>query len=55
MVERAGAGLDDVDALELAAQSPRSPWFMPYTFCEFSIERYVLPSSAGKSLSMSER
>ena len=38
-----------------AAQSPRSPWFIPYTFDEFSIERYVLPSSAGKSLSMSER
>src|SRR4051812_24765707 len=37
------------------AQSPRSPWFMPYTFEEFSIERYVLPSSTGKSLSMSER
>src|SRR6478672_95628 len=28
---------------------------MPYTFDEFSIARYVLPSSAGKSLSMSER
>ena len=39
----------------LSAQSPRSPWFIPYTFDEFSIERYVLPSSVGKSLSMSDR
>src|SRR6478672_3961821 len=28
---------------------------MPYTFDEFSIARYVLPSSAGKLLSMRER
>ncbi|MFN8027369.1 MAG: hypothetical protein U0W40_13735 [Acidimicrobiia bacterium] len=38
-----------------AAQSPRSPWFMPYTLPLFSMARYVLPSSAGKSLSMSDR
>ena len=37
------------------AQSPRSAWFIPYTFEEFSIERNVLPSSVGKSLSISVR
>ena len=38
-----------------SAQSPRSPWFRPYALPEFSIDRYVLPSSAGKSLSISVR
>ena len=38
-----------------SAQSPRSPWFMPYALAEFSIARNVLPSSVGKSLSINVR
>ncbi len=37
------------------AQSARSPWLMPHGLAEFSIDRNALPSSVGKSDSISDR